>query len=218
MPVRRLFAVGLWLCVTAAATAIVWAGTSTVAADLTDRPAPVIAHRDVVAALQPGASEPETTPGITTPGKDTSVSSASTGAPGAPGSPPAAANTEVPGRSGPPGPPPAATTPTPNVTPPTTRQGSPPSAPPTTQPPQRPTAAYSTAGGVVTVACNGDFFIELLSATPRNGYAANVVTAGPYYVEVHFVRGGQDDPVWAFCLGQPIRAYGGAPRSPHAPG
>src|SRR5947209_419700 len=48
MPTRRLFAVGLWLCVTAAATTIVWAGTSTVAADLTDRPAPVVPHCDLL--------------------------------------------------------------------------------------------------------------------------------------------------------------------------
>src|SRR5947208_3263106 len=81
-----------------------------------------------------------------------------------------------------------------------------------------PTASYSTAGGVLTVTCNDYFFIRLLSATPSNGYAVNVVTAGPYYVEVHFVRPGRDEPVWAFCLGQPIRAYDGAPRPGQAPG
>jgi hypothetical protein len=45
-----------------------------------------------------------------------------------------------------------------------------------------------------------------------------VASPGPYYVEVHFVRGGQDEPLWAYCLGQPIRAYGGAPGPGQTPG
>ncbi|MDQ4134309.1 MAG: hypothetical protein M3179_14170, partial [Actinomycetota bacterium] len=79
-----------------------------------------------------------------------------------------------------------------------------PPGPPTTAPPSRPTATYSTAGGTVTVACDG-YFIDLVSATPKVGYRASVVTGGPYYVEVHFRRGGQDVPIWAFCMGQPVR-------------
>ena len=202
MPVRRLLAVGLWLGVTALATAIVWAGTSTVAADLTDRPPPAVAHRDVVEALEPGPSDAETEPGITTPRPATPPSTvapagrAPAGAPAAPGpatSPSPASQSSL----APPAPAPA---------PPTTR----PASPPTTSPPQRPTASFSTAGGVVTVACNGPFlfFIDLVSTTPSNGYAVNVVSAGPYYVEVHFVRPGRDEPVWAYCLGRPVRAYG----------
>jgi len=70
-------------------------------------------------------------------------------------------------------------------------------------------ATYSTAGGAVTVVCRNSFSIDLVSATPNNGYAVNVVTAGPYYVEVHFVRAGRDAPVWAYCLGRPVQAYGG---------
>lgn len=208
MPVRQLLAVGLWVCVTTSATAIVWAGTSTVAADLTDRPAPVIAHRDVVSALQPGAPADQTVPGITTPkatGPATNVPPASAGSaltgPDAPMPP----QPETPASGG------ATAAPPPMA--PTTQ----PVAPPTIPPQARPTATYATAGGVVTVACNGSFFIELVSATPTNGYAVRVATPGPYYVEVHFVRGGQDDPIWAFCLGQPIRANG-APASGQPPG
>ncbi|HWC12407.1 MAG TPA: hypothetical protein VG455_14450, partial [Acidimicrobiales bacterium] len=94
--------------------------------------------------------------------------------------------------------------------PPTTRAA----GPPTTQAPARPTATFSTAGGVVTVGCTGpfNFFAELVSARPSNGYAVRVVSTGPYYVEVHFVRPGRDEPLWAFCVGQPVRAYGGPPQ------
>ncbi len=211
MPGRRLLAVGLWLCVTAAATAIVWAGTSTVAADLTDRPAPVVAHQDVVNALQSDAPAPETAPGIS--------------APEASGPPP----TVTPGGSGPalatpgaalPGTSPSASPSAGTATPPPAPETPPitdAASPPTTQAPKGPTATYSTAGGVVTVACRNSFFIELVSATPNNGYSVNVVTGGPYFVEVHFVRAGRDEPVWAYCLGQPVRAYGGTsiPGLPH---
>jgi len=70
----------------------------------------------------------------------------------------------------------------------------------------RPTATYSTAGGAVLVACNG-FLIELVSATPSNGYAVKVVTGGPAKVDVRFVRSGQEQSVKAVCFGQPIRYY-----------
>jgi hypothetical protein len=191
------------LGVTAVATAIVWAGTSTVAADLTDRPAPVIAHRDVVEALQPGEPTDETEPGITTPVTGGSAPTVPSGGPR-----PAAPAPQVPaaGPSGSATQPPGVVPPPPSTTPPTPR----PPSPPTTQAPQRPTATYSTPGGSVTVGCTGPFlfFVELVSATPRNGYSVNVVSAGPYYVEVHFVRPGRDEPVWAYCIGQPIRADG----------
>lgn len=205
MPVRRSFAVGLWVCVTALATAIVWAGTSTVAADLTDRPAPVVAHRDVVNALVSDSKSPDsgTAPGLTTP---PGAGAAPTVAPDGQAPPIAAPAAPVPGPAGPRSPQPGVVTPSPPAPPVT---GS--SSPPTTEAPGRPMATYSTAGGVVTVACTG-FVIELVSATPNNGWAVDVVTAGPFYVEVHFVGAGRDDPLWAFCLGQPVRAYGGAPR------
>ncbi len=201
-PARRFFAVGLWLAVTAAATAIVWAGTSTVAADLTDRPAPLVAHHDVVSALESGTTGAETAPGISTPEANRpaptvppDAAGAATGAPAAavPQSPAAASSPDAPAVPGP-------------VAPPATG----PTSPPTTQAPPRSTATYSTAGGVVTVACKNSFFIELVSATPTNGYTAKVVNGGPFYVEVHFVRVGRDEPVWAFCAGGvPVQAYGG---------
>lgn len=209
MPVRRLLAVGLWLCVTAVATAVVWAGTSTVAADLTDRPPPVVAHRDVVEALQPGDPGAETDPGITTPG---AAGPTTTVRSGAPRSAAPAADAPAAEGSGPAAEPPSFAAPAPTTTPPTTR----PSSPPTTLAPPRPTATFSTAGGSATVGCTGPFyfFAQLVSATPSNGYAVRVVNAGPYYVEVHFVRPGRDEPLWAYCVGQPVRAYGGAPQGP----
>src|ERR687893_2610896 len=94
MPLRRFFAVGLWLLVTASATAIVWAGTSTVAADLTDRPPPVVDRGDVVTALESGSPEAKTAPGITTPANDGSPSA---GPSGGPGSAPGAPNPQAPG-------------------------------------------------------------------------------------------------------------------------
>lgn len=214
MSVRRLFAVGVWLCVTASATAVVWAGTSTVAASLTDRPAPVVAHRDVVIALESGAPGAGTTPGITTPDASSpppTVASAATGAGRGAPQPPLAgpAGSRTLGPEVAPTVAPAAVP----ATPPTTQ----PPRPPTSQPPQRPTATYSTAGGDVTVACKG-YVIDLVSATPNKGWAVDVVTAGPYYVEVHFLRGGQDEPLWAYCLGDPVRAYDGQPRQGRGPG
>ena len=202
MPVHRLFAVGLWVVVTASATAIVWAATSTVAADLTDRPAPFVAHSDVVTELESGAPQTETDPGIT-------ISAPGAPAPAAPdrSSPaPATRGPEVAAPAAPAASPPAGTPAVPPAVTPTTQ----PPSPPTTEGPRRPTATYSTAGGVATVACDG-FLIQLVSATPNNGYAVNVVSGGPYYVEVHFVGRGQDAPLWAFCLNQPIRAYNGPP-------
>lgn len=206
MPVRRLFAVGLWLCVTTAATAIVWAGTSTVVADLTDRPPPVVGRRDVERALVSGEPDARTAPGITTPSASGTPSTvppkgaqSPAAAAGAPASTPSAPQT--PGAVVPsPVAPVAPSAPTPTTVP----------SPPATRAPQSPTATYSTTGGMVTVACNG-FFIDLVSATAATGYSVDVVTGGPYYIEVHFVRTGRDYPVWAFCLGQPIRVYDGPP-------
>src|SRR5215212_5846912 len=60
----RLFAVGLWIVATLISTVIVWTATSTVAADVTDRPAPVVPRRDVVSQL---ATVPPTTTTTTPP-------------------------------------------------------------------------------------------------------------------------------------------------------
>ncbi len=208
MLVPRLLAVGIWVGVTATATTIVWAGTSTVAADLTDRPAPVVAHRDVMSALKSDAPAPETTPGISAPDAGRAAPSADPSGTDAAIPPSKAATTGVSGSEKPPAN--AGAPASPAVAPPTTE----PNSPPTTQEAQGPTATYSTAGGAVTVVCRNSFFIDVVAATPNNGYAVNVVTAGPYYVEVHFVRAGRDAPVWAYCLGRPIQAYGSIPGQP----
>lgn len=190
----RLFAVGLWLLATIVSTTIVWTATSTVAADVTDRPAPVVPHRDVVSEL---ATAPSTTSTTTT----TRPSSTST----------TRARTTVTRN-------PPATTPAPPTTQPaapsTTVAAAPPViTPSTTQAPSRPTATYSTAGGVVRVACDG-FLIQLLSATPADGWSALVASRGPINVEVHFLRFGQDIPVKVVCFGQPFRYFGDIPVRP----
>lgn len=199
MTAPRLVAAGLWLVATILSTAIVWTATSNVAADVTDRPAPVIEHHDVVRQLESGSPEPQPTttavasgagPLTTTPSDGerpapATASPPSTAAPTESPEPPVSASPSSPPRSGAP------------VSPPTTRPG-----PEATV---RPTATFSTPGGSVRVACEGFFFISLISATPADGYRAVVVDRGPGKVEVDFVRAGQDFSVNAFCFGQPIR-------------
>jgi len=45
---------GLWLAASVGSTAVVWAATSIVAAEVTDRPSAVIAHADVVKEVEAG--------------------------------------------------------------------------------------------------------------------------------------------------------------------
>ncbi len=201
-----MFTAGLWLAATVTSTAMVWAATSIVAADVTDRPPSAIAHADVVSELASGPSVVTTAPPVTVPtgtGSTTTVpvggrSGATTGP-----------TTTV-----------RAQTPQPTVTiaassPPATTATTAPAALPATRPAGptttvRPSATYSTTGGVVRVACNG-FFIDLVSAIPNNGYSVKVVVSGPVNVEVHFVRSGQDVSVKAVCFSQPIRYYDQTP-------
>lgn len=186
----RLFAVGLWLLATLVSTSIVWTATSTVAANVTDRPAPVLPHHDVVSQL---ATVPSTTTTSTTrPAATTTTRVRTTVAPNRPATTAAPPTTRSPAPSTTVAAPPPVTT------------------PPTTQAPSGPTATYSTAGGVARVVCDG-FFIQLLSATPADGWSALVVSRGPINVEVHFLRLGQDVTVKAVCLGQPIRYFGDLP-------
>lgn len=217
MPLSRLFATGLWLAVTTASTGIVWMATSIVAADVTDRPAAVLAADDVVDQLE-SASEPATTTTSIAPDAQGQTSAVPPdGSPRTPADP----NRAVPSPAPPsprqdvtaaPGPPPP-TAPTEPQAPP--QRGPAPPAPPQTAP--RPTATYATSGGVVRVACNG-FFIDLVSAIPNNGYAVNVVAGGPANVDVHFIRQGEDVSVKAVCFGQPIRYYDESPPREQAPG
>ncbi|CAN5179327.1 hypothetical protein BH24ACT1_BH24ACT1_02930 [soil metagenome] len=210
MPLSRLFATGLWLAVTAASTGIVWMATSTVAADVTDRPATVLAHDDVVDELA-SASSPATTTTSITPEAEGPVS---TVPPGDRAPAPANPNPAIPSPTSPapqrdaiaaPVSPPNTETTEPE--PPIATRPASPAPSPTTL---RPTTTYSTSGGVVRVACNG-VFIDLVSAIPNNGYAVNVVAGGPGNVDVHFVGRGQDLSVKAVCFGQPIRYYDQSP-------
>jgi hypothetical protein len=185
----RLFAVGLWLVATLISTAIVWTATSTVAADVTDRPAPVVPRRDVVSAL---ATVPPTTTTTRPPATTTTTR---------------VVRTTVARNSPTTAPPPPTTRPAP-VTTVTTPQ--PAATTPTTQAPTGPTATYPTVGGVVRVVCDG-ILIHLLSATPADGWSAMVVTGGPLAVEVRFLRLGQVATVKAVCFGQPIRYFGDVP-------
>lgn len=197
MVLSRVLAVGLWLSVTVASTAMVWAATSIVAADVTDRPSAVVAHADVVSAL---ASAP--TVSTTAPATTTTLRPAGTTTSLAPrGQAPAGAGTTVPPRS-----PVVTVGPVAPLPPPTTALPPPtaPPTPPTTQAPARPTATYATVGGVVRVACSG-LLIDLLYAIPNNGYSVRVPVNGPVNVEVEFVGPGDDVSVKAVCFGQPIR-------------
>lgn len=193
-----MFAIGLWLTVTVTSTAMVWTATSIVAADVTDRPASVLAHHEVVSELESGSPAPQTAPTSTT-----------TKAGGSTSTVPSPGRRQVPASPSPPAPAPAGpstrATPAPGALP-----GARPASPAPPQPPPRPTATYSTSGGVVRVACSG-YFIELISAIPSNGYAVNVVAGGPANVEVHFLGFGQDVSVKAVCFGQPIRYYDQTP-------
>ena len=206
MRLPLLFATGLWLIATVVSTSMAWTATSIVAADVTDRPAPVIDHDEVVSELQSGSStapaapttaprpltppssaptparEPVSVPTIPTVPATTPPQPRQPGAPVAPALPPSTPTTVA-------------------AAPPTTRAAS----PPTTAAP-RPSATYSTRGGVVRVACSG-YFIELISAIPSNGWAVKVVARGPANVEVHFLRSSEDLSVKAVCFGQPIRYY-----------
>lgn len=197
----RVFAAGLWLAVTVSSTAMVWAATSIVAADVTDRPPSAIAHEDVVSALASGPTVPPTTPATT-------VTSSTTSLPGGRPTTTTTLRSQLPV-------PTVTTAPiAPLVITPTTLPALIPAArptiPPTTQPPALPTATYSTTGGAVRVSCNG-FLINLLSAIPDNGYSVKVVVGGPVSIEVHFVRSRQDFSVKAVCFGQPIRYDGLTP-------
>ena len=224
MGLSRLFAVALWLAATVASTAMVWAATSIVAADVTDRPAPVVAHDEVVSELEAGSSVIGTTTTSTTQAVSGPAPTASPS-----GQASAPAGTSVPPPEAPPPRVPQAGVTAPPAAPPTRALTTPaaggavapapgpvsPASPPVGS---RPSATYSTDGGVVRVECTG-VFIELVSAIPSNGYTVNVVADGPENVDVRFVGSGQELSVKAVCSGEPIRYYGQTPprRAPGSP-
>jgi cytoskeletal protein RodZ len=196
--VRRYFAAGIWLALTVAATLIVWTAVSVVAADVTDRPAPVVAHHDVIVALAGGSA---TTTTSTTSGSapPTTRIIPLTTVPRATKSPsPTLPRAAI---STPTNPVPTTVTPTS----PTTRPPVRPAAPPTTVAPAGATATYSTTGGVLVVACTGYYTIRLVAALPNDGYQALVLTAGPNFVSVDFATSGRSLLVSAACFfGQPF--------------
>jgi cytoskeletal protein RodZ len=207
VPLSRLFATALWIVVTAASTGIVWMATSAVAADVTDRPASVLANSDVVDELESASSSATTTATSVAPVVEGPVSTVPTAGP----VPVPAPNPPLPPLPTPPTVQPGV--PTAPISPPTTAAAAPntpaetrPASPAVPPPAPRRTATYSTNGGVVGVACNG-FFIELVSAIPSNGYAVDVVASGPGNVDVRFVGRGENLSVKAFCFGEPIRYY-----------
>ena len=194
MRTRRLFGAGLWLATTAAATSLVWTATSVVAADVTDRPAPVVPHRDVVSALAAPAVNPEATPTTAPPkGPLTTLPPASAVGPSTSlaGARPTSTTNARQGTTFVPFSVPT----TVPATPPTTR----PTGPTTTPAPQV-TATYSTEGGVATVACTGPSTIRLVSATPADGYLVFVFSGGPQYVGLQFHSPNNSVTVGASCV------------------
>ena len=194
---RRSIAAGIWLALTVTATLIVWAAVSVVAADVTDRPAPVVAHRDVVVALQAGSGEPTTS--------STTSTTAPRVAPAATTPARSATTTTTPGRAAAPLAPAgqATTTTLPRATTTTTK---PPARPPTTTSFAGGTATYSNEGGVVAVGCTSFNTIRLVAALPFDGYQALVTSGGPLFVQVNFVRPTRNISVSAACFfGQPIQ-------------
>ena len=220
MGLSRLFAVGLWLVATVASTAVVWAATSIVAADVTDRPAPVVAHDEVVSELEAGSSVIGTTttsttqavsgPAATVPASGQVLGPAGPNVPVPP--PPRAPQAGV---TVAPAPPTTRTTPAAGGAVVPTPGPAGPASPPAGS---RPSATYSTDGGVVRVACTG-VFIDLVSAIPSDGYTVKVVADGPENVDVRFVGSGRELSVKAVCSGEPIRYYGQTPprRAPGSP-
>ncbi len=199
--VRRYLAAGLWVVLTVTATVIVWAAVSVVAADVTDRPAPVVAHRDVVVALQAASTTTTTTSAVAAPPRTAAPVTSSTVA--------SRPTTTIPGGPTPTVPPPVfapttTTAPAAHGTP-TTKATTKPSTP-TTAPAVGGTATYSNSGGTVAVACTSFSSIRLVAALPNDGFQAVVTTPGPLFVQVNFVGPGQNLAISAICFfGQPFQ-------------
>jgi hypothetical protein len=200
----------MWLILTLAATVIVWEAVSVVAADVTDRPAPVVAQHEVAVALKNGSSTTILAP-LTPPNTAATVSLPPTSRGVTPTTAPRTVTTPITASAAPP------TTAAPVTTTTTTSPPRPAATPPTTAVPTGARATYSTGGGVVTVACTGVSSIELVAAVPFDGYQALVFSGGPNFVALSFVNGsGGNFPVGASCaFGQPFQfQYSGSHPGP----
>lgn len=197
----------LWVAATVVATALAWAAVSLVAAGVTERPPPVLPQARVAAALgdaftvsrqappAPHQSGPAVSSGAARPSGPVPPSGPAVGSalPGAGqtsspyrgAEPVSGASSRTDGSEGSP----------------QANAGSPTStAPPSTS------RTFSTAGGSVTVSCQGSA-ISLVAATPQDGYAVTVSNAGPEEVEVHFTSDRNESEVKATCVGgQPTLA------------
>lgn len=209
---RRFLAAGIWLALTVTATVIVWTAVSYVAANVTERPGPVVPHQQVALALQAGSAQ-EAAPTTTT----TTVAAHSRPPSSTLPSNPVGSPTTVSA--------PTTTTPTtvPVETPPTTAPTTAttkPAQPVTTTTALAPivggTAAYSTDGGIVGVGCTSFETIRLLAALPADGYRAAVFSGGPHYVAVDFLGNGRSIAVGSACVfGQPFEyTEGSGPPGP----
>lgn len=197
---QRFVAAGIWLILTVTATVTVWEAVSVVAADVTDRPAPVVAPHQVAVALKNGSST-TIVASLTPPNTAATAPPPPTTRGVAPTTAPRTVTTPATAPAAPP------TTSAPLTTTTTTPPPPPPATPPTTAPPTGARATYSTGGGVVTVACTGVASIELVAAVPFDGYQAVVFSGGPNFVALSFVNGkGGNFPVGASCaFGQPFQ-------------
>jgi hypothetical protein len=204
--VRRYLAAGIWLVMTVTSTFIVWEAVSVVAADVTDRPAPVVAEKAVAVDLKNGSSTTTTT--AAPPAVPHPVTPTTTSRPGGAGvtvtTVPGGSVSASPGVSGSGGPAPAVATPSPPTTQaPVHSTATPPSTAASAA--TGGTATYSTGGGVVAVACTSFNTIRLVAAAADDGYQALVFSGGPQFVAVNFVGMGHNYPVAAACVfGQPF--------------
>ncbi len=198
----------LWVAATVVATALAWAAVSLVAAGVTERPPPVLPQARVAAALGDAFTVSRQAPPPPQSGTGAASGAARASGPVPPASP--AVGSALPG-PGQPSSPDRGAEPVSGASSRTDgSEGSPPTtagSPTSTAPPST-SRTFSTAGGSVTVSCQGSA-ISLVAATPQDGYAVTVSNAGPEEVEVHFTSDRNESEVKATCVGgQPALAGG----------
>ena len=186
----RLFAVLAWALATVFAGSVAWWAVAAIGGEQGAARATVLTQSQVV-ALAGQAPEPR---GIAT-------------SPGAPGTVPRPGSTSAPQPAPTPLPPvPQASAGEPPVVapPPAAAPAAPPAAPPARPPAAAPAPAqvvrtWTVAGGMVSAQCRATQ-IELLYATPRDGWTVEVSNGGPEELEVTFRRGEDEIGVNARCV------------------